>query len=168
MEVLIVIAIIAILSSIIVVKQRNAEKNLRIRQCRANILEIALALDAYKASNDFYPTEIHGSAKGKIPALKRSWTEKYHLPFLYCPLGTREGCANSGALTQNYTNTSDLSDYQLNVTEDGQGFVIQCAIHQRLKDATSEVKRACQYARSYSPSGDSGDKSFEGFTGDDF
>ena len=89
LEVLIVIAIIAILSTLIVIRWRDMKKNEEIRQCRANILEFVSALEAYKVSNDFLPNKYWNNS-GSICAtnIVRSFTQSYNLPFPTCPLGT--------------------------------------------------------------------------------
>ena len=98
LEVLIVIAIIAILSSIIVTKQRKIREEQALQQCRANILEMAAWMEAYKVSNDFYPEkDTSGHCFGDLVNTKsyrcigysKGEVGKYltNFPVKHCPLG---------------------------------------------------------------------------------
>lgn len=55
LEILIVVAIIGILSTIFTVRYARMKDNQDLQLCRANIMELAQILEAYKVSNGFYP-----------------------------------------------------------------------------------------------------------------
>lgn len=65
------------------------KENEELRQCRANILEIASALDAYKVSNDFIEVYYRNGSTGQLEShpLDVDMAKKYHLPQPNCPLG---------------------------------------------------------------------------------
>ena len=78
LEVLIVVAIVGILSSIIVVKWQDMREIEQARQCKANMLEIASALQTKFCCEEF-------SSKTYITLNPKTCTEE-HLPLLKCPL----------------------------------------------------------------------------------
>ena len=115
MEILIVVAIIAILSSVIVYKSRNIKANQQVQQCRANILQIATALEAYKVSNGFYIPP--NSKAGTIGSASNAgsyriicsngngelldFDEFKFIPLLHCPLGDLHSTSVSNGVTIN-------------------------------------------------------------------
>ena len=88
LEVLIVIAIIGILSTVIAIKWQNMKRDEQIRTCRANILEIVSALEAYRVSNDFFQV-YHTNKNGvsQVHPLDERMSRDLHLPTPTCPIG---------------------------------------------------------------------------------
>lgn len=121
MEILIVIAIISILSSIIVYKSRNINANQNLMQCKANILELAAAMEAYKASHGFYfgkdpkGHSIGAEGKSTFRCIMSNgndelldFDEYKFLPRLYCPLGDLRNTASGSNGTINCTYSYEI------------------------------------------------------------
>ncbi|MBQ7528608.1 hypothetical protein IJT10_01710 [bacterium] len=133
MEILIVIAIIAILSSVIIYKSRNINHNQKYLQCKANILELAAAMEAYKTSNGFYPEkDPAGHFIGSPSSLhayrlvisngEDEFCDYYSfMPRLYCPEGDYRGKTTS--------TTTPLMAYSYGIRSRYEEYTIICFKH---------------------------------------
>ncbi|MBQ7528402.1 prepilin-type N-terminal cleavage/methylation domain-containing protein [bacterium] len=130
LEVLIVIAIIAILSTLIVIRWRDMKKNEEIRQCRANILEIAAWMEAYKTSNDFYPgKDKNGKYIGDVYKSNSYRCIGYNtdeigqhfinFPVVRCPLGD----------VSLYTTAHVWTQYSYGLRSRYNEYTIRCMVH---------------------------------------
>ena len=151
MEVLIVIAIIAILSGIIVKKWHNMKEIEDFRSCRANILEIVSALEAKRVSDNFFELVGFLCNDGFLYGdfMTKEQCEKNHLPFLTCPLGTVDQYNSSNNNLSDINETSFKNkykgcSYELRLYNDS--YTVFCGIHHHLIDHINrKIYYTCMY-----------------------
>ena len=164
LEVLIVIAIIGILSSIIVVRWIHMREYQRFQQCRANILEIANTLESQRASFDTYayfykkisPWGLYtGSNSARLMLsgtiiMTSSDLELLHLPGVECPCSVplKNNLGNYHPNGKNGYKIGDKIEYYLTLGDDC--YTLSCCNNRGRKYSTAYLTYSRIKGKSYS------------------
>ena len=125
-------------------KWRNMKTIEQIRQCRANVMEIVSAIEAYKVSNDFLPRFGYlEEGHMRFSPITSEDLKNINLPDLCCPFGTFRQAKKNGDLTDDIMKEWNKNDndyrqdccYGLRSIQNG--FTISCYMHRYSKSSAA-------------------------------